>query len=309
LRPARLFCFVSLGLLSWTLACTTVRAGEGAQTQASTTPPLSNRQAAGLSTDCDRDVWVDGFLNEQPIPDTFSVLSWNIEKGADAGWIADLAQIAAAEHVLLIQEAVLDPNTGALPLSRDFTSWQYFAAGYRQGSTQTGVLTASPWVASHHCALTAWEPWLGTPKATSVTRYAFYRGRATGESPRVGTSGEMLNPLMVVNVHAVNFAVGLEAYIEQFAAIGEVIMTHEGPLILAGDFNTWSEDRQDWLTGFMARHQLEAVTFSPDNRTMVFSRPIDHMYTRGLAVIDASVVTVDSSDHNPLLMTVRWRDD
>jgi len=254
-------------------------------------------------------VWVDGFLNEKPIPDTFSVLSWNIEKGADAGWIADLAQIAAAEHVLLIQEAVLDPNTGALPLSRDFTSWQYFAAGYRQGSTQTGVLTASPWVASHHCALTAWEPWLGTPKATSVTRYAFYRGRATGESPRVGTSGEMLNPLMVVNVHAVNFAVGLEAYIEQFAAIGEVIMTHEGPLILAGDFNTWSEDRQDWLTGFMARHQLEAVTFSPDNRTTVFSRPIDHMYTRGLAVIDASVVTVDSSDHNPLLMTVRWRDD
>ena len=309
MRPARLFCFVSLGLLSWTLACTTVRAGEGAQTQASTTPPLSNRQAAGLSTDCDRDVWVDGFLNEQPIPDTFSVLSWNIEKGADAGWIADLAQIAAAEHVLLIQEAVLDPNTGALPLSRDFTSWQYFAAGYRQGSTQTGVLTASPWVASHHCALTAWEPWLGTPKATSVTRYAFYRGRATGESPRVGTSGEMLNPLMVVNVHAVNFAVGLEAYIEQFAAIGEVIMTHEGALILAGDFNTWSEDRQDWLTGFMARHQLEAVTFSPDNRTTVFSRPIDHMYTRGLAVIDASVVTVDSSDHNPLLMTVRWRDD
>lgn len=309
MRAARLFYFVSLGLLSWTLACTTVRAGEGAQTQASTTPPLSNRQAAGLSTDCDRDVWVDGFLNEQPIPDTFSVLSWNIEKGADAGWIADLAQIAAAEHVLLIQEAVLDPNTGALPLSRDFTSWQYFAAGYRQGSTQTGVLTASPWVASHHCALTAWEPWLGTPKATSVTRYAFYRGRATGESPRVGTSGEMLNPLMVVNVHAVNFAVGLEAYIEQFAAIGEVIMTHEGPLILAGDFNTWSEDRQDWLTGFMARHQLEAVTFSPDNRTTVFSRPIDHMYTRGLAVIDASVVTVDSSDHNPLLMTVRWRDD
>lgn len=309
MRPARLFCLVSLGLLSWTLACTTVRAGEGAQTKASTTPPLFNRQAAGLSTDCDRDVWVDGFVNEQPIPDTFSVLSWNIEKGADAGWIPDLAQIAAAEHVLLIQEAVLDPNTGALPLSRDFTSWQYFAAGYRQGSTQTGVLTASPWVASHHCALTAWEPWLGTPKATSVTRYAFYRGRATGESPRVGTSGEMLNPLMVVNVHAVNFAVGLEAYIEQFAAIGEVIMTHEGPLILAGDFNTWSEDRQDWLTGFMARHQLEAVTFSPDNRTTVFSRPIDHMYTRGLAVIDASVVTVDSSDYNPLLMTVRWRDD
>ena len=208
MRPARLFCFVSLGLLSWTLACTTVRAGEGAQTQASTTPPLSNRQAAGLSTDCDRDVWVDGFLNEQPIPDTFSVLSWNIEKGADAGWIADLAQIAAAEHVLLIQEAVLDPNTGALPLSRDFTSWQYFAAGYRQGSTQTGVLTASPWVASHHCALTAWEPWLGTPKATSVTQYALSDTQET---------------LVVVNVHAVNFSFGTADFEEQFREIGQVL--------------------------------------------------------------------------------------
>jgi endonuclease/exonuclease/phosphatase (EEP) superfamily protein YafD len=248
-------------------------------------------------------------VNEQPIPDTFSLLSWNIEKGADADWIADLAQIAAAEHVLLIQEAALDPETQALPLPRDFTSRQYFAAGYRQGNIHTGVLTASPWVASHHCALTAWEPWLGTPKATSVTRYDLERGQATGDSGRREAWGTKPNPLMVVNLHAVNFAVGLEAYIEQFVAIGEVIMTHEGPLILAGDFNTWSEDRQEWLAGFMARHQLEAVTFSPDHRTTVFSRPIDHIYTRGLAVIDASVVTVDSSDHNPLLMTVRWLDD
>jgi len=309
LRPARFFYVVSLGLLSWTLACTTVRAGEGAQTQASTTPPLFNRQAADLSTDCDRDAWVDGFVNEQPIPDTFSLLSWNIEKGADADWIADLAQIAAAEHVLLIQEAALDPETQALPLPRDFTSRQYFAAGYRQGNIHTGVLTASPWVASHHCALTAWEPWLGTPKATSVTRYDLDRGQVTGNSGRREARGTKPNPLMVVNLHAVNFAVGLEAYIEQFVAIGEVIMTHEGPLILAGDFNTWSEDRQEWLAGFMARHQLEAVTFSPDHRTTVFSRPIDHIYTRGLAVIDASIVTVDSSDHNPLLMTVRWLDD
>ena len=309
MRPARFFYVVSLGLLSWTLACTTVRAGEGAQTQASTTPPLFNRQAADLSTDCDRDAWVDGFVNEQPIPDTFSLLSWNIEKGADADWIADLAQIAAAEHVLLIQEAALDPETQALPLPRDFTSRQYFAAGYRQGNIQTGVLTASPWVASHHCALTAWEPWLGTPKATSVTRYDLDRGQVTGNSGRREARGTKPNPLMVVNLHAVNFAVGLEAYIEQFVAIGEVIMTHEGPLILAGDFNTWSEDRQEWLAGFMARHQLEAVTFSPDHRTTVFSRPIDHIYTRGLAVIDASIVTVDSSDHNPLLMTVRWLDD
>jgi endonuclease/exonuclease/phosphatase (EEP) superfamily protein YafD len=248
-------------------------------------------------------------VSEQPIPESFSVLSWNIEKGANANWIADLAQIAGAEHVLLIQEAALDPETGALSLPRDFTSRQYFAVGYRQGSIQTGVLTASPWVASHHCALTAWEPWLGTPKATSVTRYDFYPNQATGESGRLEAPGAKPNPLMVVNVHAVNFAVGLEAYIEQFVAIGEVIMAHEGPLILAGDFNTWSEDRQEWLAGFMARHQLEAVTFSPDHRTTVFSRPIDHIYTRGLAVIDASVVTVDSSDHNPLLMTVRWLDD
>ena len=245
MRPARFFYVVSLGLLSWTWACTTVRAGEGAQTQASTTPPFFNRQAADLSTDCnrDRDAWVDGFVNEQPIPDTFSLLSWNIEKGADADWIADLAQIAAAEHVLLIQEAALDPETQALPLPRDFTSRQYFAAGYRQGNIHTGVLTASPWVASHHCALTAWEPWLGTPKATSVTRYDLDRGQATGDSGRREAWGTKPNPLMVVNLHAVNFAVGLEAYIEQFVAIGEVIMTHEGPLILAGDFNTWSEDR------------------------------------------------------------------
>jgi len=309
LRPARLVSCFLLGLLSWTLAGTTVRAEEGTLTPVTTTSRLIPRPPAGLSPDCQPDTRVEGMVSEQPIPESFSVLSWNIEKGANANWIADLAQIAGAEHVLLIQEAALDPETGALSLPRDFTSRQYFAVGYRQGSIQTGVLTASPWVASHHCALTAWEPWLGTPKATSVTRYDFYPNQATGESGRLEAPGAKPNPLMVVNVHAVNFAVGLEAYIEQFVAIGEVIMAHEGPLILAGDFNTWSEDRQEWLAGFMARHELEAVIFPPDHRTTVFSHPIDHIYTRGLAVTDASVVTVDSSDHNPLLVTARWRDD
>ena len=93
--------------------------------------------------------------------------------------------------------------------------------------------------------------------------------------------------------------------LEQFEEIGEVIGAHRGPLVMAGDFNTWSEERQAWLDTFADLHQLHAVEFDPDRRTTIFSRPIDHIYTRGLDTVNAQAVPVGSSDHNPLLIRVQ----
>ena len=281
-------------------------------------PPHSIEPVSAItSLSCNTNLFSDAALGADAIPRAFSLFSWNIEKGDNAEWIDDLIRLADEASVLLFQEAALDPDVSRLPLPVVYSHNQYFAAGYQQGERRTGVLIASPWATSDHCSLTAWEPWLGTPKATSVTRFLLTDDKEVGWnllSDNTAASREQLQnlgvevgkkTLMIVNAHAVNFAVGLEAYTEQFEEIGEVIGTHDGPLIVAGDFNTWSEERQAWLDTFADLHQLHAVKFDPDRRTTIFSRPIDHIYTRGLDIVNAQAVPVGSSDHNPLLIRVQ----
>ena len=49
--------------------------------------------------------------------------------------------------------------------------YEAFARGYVQDEIDTGVLTLARTPHLVHCHLLATEPWLRTPKATSVTLY------------------------------------------------------------------------------------------------------------------------------------------
>ncbi|MEH6580993.1 MAG: endonuclease/exonuclease/phosphatase family protein [Halioglobus sp.] len=214
------------------------------------------------------------------------LLSWNIQKSQNQGWVTDLLEIGTDRDLLLIQEA----STQAM-ISSTLPQALYlaFAAGYTTRSETTGVLTLSSVEPSLQCNLTAWEPWLGTPKATNITEYKL---------------AESEERLLVVNLHAVNFSVGMEDFAAQIDALSPLLNSHQGPLLVAGDFNTWSTSRHSHLASFMATHQLAAVDFSPDHRTRFWDKPLDHMYLRGLKALKAKVVPVASSDHNPLLVTL-----
>ena len=213
---------------------------------------------------------------------SFGVLSWNIQKASNDGWSDDLGDLAAAADLVFIQEASLQAS---IPSVVDHVPTQAFAPGYRTDTLDSGVMTLSTSAHSVHCRLTAIEPWLGTPKATSVT-----------EHPIDGSDQRLL----AINLHAVNFALGLTDFSSQFEAIGQVLDQHDGPVILAGDLNTWSESRQSLVDEFVARHGLQPVGFEPDLRTTAFGRALDHIYVRGLRTESAKVVPVSSSDHNPL---------
>ena len=217
---------------------------------------------------------------------TLQILIWNIEKAGNAGWSADLGVLGANSDLLLIQEAsVAAMIASALPQPL----FQAFAAGYINSTTETGVLTLSTVEPSLHCNLTAWEPWLGTPKATNITEY-----------PLAGLSSRLL----VINLHAVNFSVGLEDFEAQVHALEPLLSQHIGPIIIAGDFNTWSNRRYQALGAFMAKHQLTPVDFAPDHRTRFWDMPLDHVFLRDLNLVESRVIEVQSSDHNPLLITV-----
>ncbi len=215
-----------------------------------------------------------------------NVLVWNIEKAGNPGWDADLNSLGGRSDLLLIQEASMQAGiVTALPQPL----YQAFAAGYTTKKQSTGVLTLSSVEPSLQCNLTAWEPWLGTPKATNITEY-----------PIAG----LKQRLLVINIHAVNFSMGLDEFNAQVHALAPLLSQHRGPLIVAGDFNTWSNNRTESLETFMLNHQLSPVSFSPDQRTLIWDKPLDHVYLRGLNLLDASAVEVESSDHNPLMITV-----
>jgi endonuclease/exonuclease/phosphatase (EEP) superfamily protein YafD len=210
------------------------------------------------------------------------VLSWNIQKASNEGWAEDLAAIAGGVQLAFIQEASLQAQ---IPRAIPTPLIQAFAAGYTTSDQSTGVMTLSASNPSLHCNLTAWEPLLGTPKATSVTEYPLK---------------DREERLLAINLHAVNFTLGLENFQQQFSALGELLKRHRGPVILAGDLNTWSDRRQALVDRFMQRHGLGAVTFEPDLRTTAFGRALDHIYVKGLQATFAQVIPVSSSDHNAL---------
>ena len=168
-------------------------------------------------------------------------------------------------------------------------NWHLNTAFYYDGY-ETGVMTASRLNAGHHCALRTAEPLIRLPKTTLISSYALQ-----GMSQR----------LLVANIHGINFSLGLESYQMQMQALEEILAEHDGPVVLAGDFNNWSDERTRVLLEMMARLSLEQLAYRNHNRTLVLGSAIDHVFYRGLAPVNNHTWQVTSSDHNPITATFR----
>ncbi|MGI9331331.1 MAG: endonuclease/exonuclease/phosphatase family protein [Gammaproteobacteria bacterium] len=247
--------------------------------------PHGNHAAVVATTveDCRAQITVAQSMDELGLPaGGLEILSWNIHKNGAQDWAEELARLGDGKDLVLIQEAHLTANIpDALP---DTAHWA-FAPGYsnRQGPTGVMTLSAAPPIAQ--CSLITHEPWLGTPKATSITQYALAN---TNQS------------LIVANLHVVNFSLGLKTFRQQLDEVRAVLSVHDGPIILSGDFNTWSYRRLDVLRELAADLDLTDVGFEEDARKRPFNHALDHMFVRGLQVVDSKTEMVDSSDHNPL---------
>lgn len=211
------------------------------------------------------------------------IFSWNIQKASNDGWMDDLLKLGSEAHLAFIQEATLRAQLGEAQTRGPL--YQSFAQGYSNASQNTGVMTLSTHAPTMQCNFTRTEPWLGTPKAATVTEHAL-----EGREDR----------LLAINIHAVNFTLGIEDLEEQLRPLVELLTTHRGPAILAGDFNTWSTTRQQLVDRVLSQHGLEPLTFEPDLRTTAFGMALDHIYVRGLVAEFTEVVPVTSSDHNAL---------
>ena len=113
--------------------------------------------------------------------------------------------------------------------------------------------------------------------------------------------------LAIVNVHAINFELMPYGYRAQIEALADAVAGHEGPIILAGDFNTWSEARDRVLAETTGRLGLVEIVPSDDLRKRFFGKHLDHIFVRGLEVVSTQAIVVTSSDHNPMTATLRLR--
>lgn len=221
-------------------------------------------------------------------PRTIRLASWNLHKEADKGWQSDLEGLMRQSDLLLIQEAEVSPGFRAVVEHGGF-SWLLSSAFEYQGA-EYGVLTATRVPAGTACTLRAYEPLILIPKAALITHYRL-AGRA--------------ETLAVANLHAINFALGTDAYRAQLDAIADTLSTHQGPVVVAGDFNTWNDQRDAVVQALASKLGLTPVTFRVDERKRFFGRIFDWVYVRGVEVLAATAWNVSSSDHNPLLVALR----
>ncbi len=215
------------------------------------------------------------------------IVNWNLQKGANPEWIADLSAITGEPDLMIFQEASLNTDVWRTVAADQYRS---FAPGYSTKQRITGVMTVSAAEPLTQCNLINREPWIRTPKAAIITEYGL-----------TGTD----QTLLVANAHFVNFTLGVRHFRQQIQQLQSVLREHQGPILLSGDFNTWRGKRFEILDEVAASLGLEMLDYDEDYRKRAFGHPLDHIYIRGLQVIEATTYRVGSSDHNP--MSVRLR--
>lgn len=226
-------------------------------------------------------------------PDHIQVTVWNMFKGKKDSWKRDYADLTQKSDILVLQEMFLDEKMKQV--FGDHVGFEYTTATsflFDKKQIATGVATASHSSSSFQTFLRSQdrEPIVNTPKVILVTTY-----------PIDGHDEELL----VVNIHAINFVTDA-AFARHIFSVIPKIKNHKGPLIFAGDFNTWSQDRLDFINKMAKMLNLNEIRFFPDSRMRTFGNPLDHVFYRGLELKDAKVWgDVEGSDHKAMEASFR----
>jgi len=218
-------------------------------------------------------------------PKSIKILNWNIYKGSKKNWIRDYNRINDKYDIITLQEIVSKAPVENI-LSQDIQRQRVYAYSFKYEETNiyTGLVTLSKAKATtyEYRVTDDFEPIIATPKVSLYTTYPIH-----GENEE----------LLVANIHSINF-VGQQAFENQLQQAKEEISKHDGPVVFAGDFNTWSVKRLLFLRKTMKSLGLNSVRFTPDTRKKVIGLALDHIFVRGLEVINSkSLDHIRSSDH------------
>ena len=209
----------------------------------------------------------------------FHLITWNVHKGQDTGWQEDLERLSKQADFVLLQEATQYQNLSTF-------STALFVSSFSFNDLLSGVKTFTQTQPEWYCGGGVAEPIIQIPKVASVMSFPLEKG----------------DSLLLINVHLINFEWGISAYQTQLEQLFSFIENHQGPIIMAGDFNAWNETRLNLVNNLMQKYGLDSVTLSQDERVRFLGYPLDYIFKRGVKVARATSEVVTSSDHNPLLM-------
>jgi endonuclease/exonuclease/phosphatase (EEP) superfamily protein YafD len=241
-------------------------------------------------------------VEQQSLPHRLTIVSWNVHKQGDARLQADLHSLLRQQRPALVflQEATAELRDSTLMTGHFAPSWHYPWLD----RSATGVLTWSPVAPTRSEVMpTRWrEFFLATPKVALATEYLLPTGAQ----------------LLAVNVHCLNFERwGTLKFRAQLAALQGLMAKHTGPILLAGDFNTWNQRRLRLVTALARDLQLTEVgefagaLTTGDRQLAVLNwllgidrtLALDRVYYRGLSLLSARVLPLTSSDHRALQVT------
>jgi endonuclease/exonuclease/phosphatase (EEP) superfamily protein YafD len=224
------------------------------------------------------------------------LLIWNIHKQGDAGWERDLSSFAASSDVMLLQETVLQQPLRNI-LDGSGLRW-LMASSFLFDADDIGVLTATRIAPIASCTQRVVEPLIRIPKSAVISWLPIVGIAA-------GTPAGSTETLAIVNIHSINFELSPDVYRAQLEALTDALAEHRGPIIFAGDFNTWNDARDRVVAETAARLGLIEPSLPVDRRALFFGRHLDHIFIRGLELVDITAIPVTSSDHNPVAATLR----
>jgi len=228
-----------------------------------------------------------GHATRKCLGQSFSLVSWNMYKARKSGWLEDLNALAAQADFILLQEAVLHgdkPHAFHLASGFEWIMGQNFS--YHAKDITSGVKTGSriASLTSRMIRSRDREPFINLPKTILATEYDI--SNSAGH-------------LLLLNIHAINI-VSSRKFSRQIDQLAALMDKHQGPVVLAGDFNTWNPRRRSILAKAVAQHRLvRAPVAAPQWRH--FNQVLDHVFYRGLKLKSAAaLLSIRSSDHIPL---------
>ncbi len=226
------------------------------------------------------------------IPDTFSMLCWNVYKNNRKhfrfqGFLENEVEKRGID-LILFQEANFRDD-----LHFELPHFSYDAAANLEFRGEFyGVLTASRMESTRAKAYLSEgrESMFGPHKSLLLSDYSFHDGHS----------------LLILNVHAINFREN-QRYNKELERFLDLLKAHKGPMILAGDFNSWNNKRMDKLQKIAEKLSLTAVNFEKTGKVKSFmGKDLDFIFYRELELLEATVMEEHKlSDHNPLFVRFR----
>lgn len=225
-------------------------------------------------------------------PDKIRVAVWNLCKGSGGILFEhDYRMLCYRSDLVLTQEALLSRRSIQTFCEPGFMT--VHAASYkRRDGLRDGVMTASrvPVAGEPQRLVCKYpEPIFKTPKVAVVNVFPILGG----------------GRLCVVNIHATLVRLKGGA-VEEIMHILEQLPSHDGPMIFAGDFNTFTPGYLAAIARVLGQIGLEYVPIPNDPRPR--TQCLDQVFSRGLDLSSVRVdTTIKNSDHFPILFDAALR--